>query len=185
MLKTIGFYFLIIVIFPLSLIAQDFSISGLVKDITRRRIGLSSTKDYIFRKNSTLYLRGMYNSFSDEELRRRKSYNVSDAISETLYRDGSIDHDIRDRTRIQEIYSLNLGGSNQINWLKIDYETACSLSQEKEPDWLETTNIFPRYPRQFIATGILLVGGKNWSETKCLTDCIYFVYLELKTRFKY
>lgn len=108
-------------------------------DITRKRIGISSTLDYIFNKNSTLYLRGMYNSFSDAELRRRKSYNVSDAISETLYRDGSIDHDIRDRTKIQEIYSLNLGGNHQIGFLKLDYETAYSLSLEKDPDRLETT----------------------------------------------
>ncbi len=107
-------------------------------DITRTRIGVSSTTDYIFNKNSTIYLRGMFNTYSDDELRRRKTYNVSDAISETLYRDGSIDHDIRDGNKIQKIYTLNTGGQQKIGRVNIDYEAAYAYSQESEPDRLET-----------------------------------------------
>lgn len=108
-------------------------------DITRTRIGVSTTMDYTFNEHSVIYLRGMINSFTDDELRRRESYNTSDAISEVLYRDCSIDHDIRDRSKIQEIYSLNLGGRNRLGRIKMDYEGAYSFSQEKDPHRLEAT----------------------------------------------
>jgi TonB-dependent receptor len=108
-------------------------------DITRIRVGVSTTMDYIFNQGSSIYLRGMFNSFSDKELRRRKTYETADAISETLYRDCSVAHDIRDHTETQEIYTLNFGGMHNLGKAKIDYETAFAFASEKEPDRLETT----------------------------------------------
>jgi TonB-dependent receptor len=107
-------------------------------DITRTRIGVSTTMDYIFNQGSSIYLRGMFNSFTDQELRRRKTYETSDAISETFYRDCSVAHDIRDTRQVQEIYTLNLGGYHNLGKSKIDYEVAYAYSSEKDPTRLET-----------------------------------------------
>jgi outer membrane cobalamin receptor len=49
--------------------------------ISRERTGFSGTLDYKFNDNSFIYLRGMYNRFSDDELRRRKIYTLDDALS--------------------------------------------------------------------------------------------------------
>ncbi|MBN2821369.1 MAG: TonB-dependent receptor [Bacteroidales bacterium] len=108
-------------------------------DITRTRIGISTTMDYTFNEHSVIYLRGMFNSFTDDEIRRRETYETSDAISEVLYRDCSIDHDIRERSKIQEIFSLNLGGRNRVGSIKMDYEAAYAFSREKDPHRLEAT----------------------------------------------
>ncbi len=107
-------------------------------DITRKRIGLSATLDYTFDQHNTLYLRGMYNNFEDHENRYRKVYDLDDAVSENYYLYGGIDHDVKNRTKTQNITSLNLGGENLLNRIKIDYELSYALASEKQPDYIET-----------------------------------------------
>lgn len=109
-------------------------------DITRKRIGFSATMDYQFNENSVIYLRGMFNSFSDDETRRRKIYTLEDAVTENLYLYGGIEHDVKDRIKDQNVTSINLGGEHQLpGWgLKIDYEAAYSVAGENEPNRLET-----------------------------------------------
>lgn len=107
-------------------------------DITRKRIGLSATLDYTFDQHNNLYLRGMYNNFEDHENRYRKVYDLDDAVSENYYLYGGIDHDVKNRTKTQNITSLNLGGENLLNRIKIDYELSYALASEKQPDYIET-----------------------------------------------
>lgn len=103
--------------------------------ILRQRTGLSTNLDYRFNRNHQIYLRGMYNSFSDDEQRRRISYKFSDANDLLIYREASIEHDVKDRIKTQEISALNLGGEHVIgNGLKLDYEVAYSVASEKQPD---------------------------------------------------
>jgi TonB-dependent receptor len=109
-------------------------------DITRTRVGFSATLDYEFNENSFIYIRGMFNSFSDDETRRRKIYKLEDAISENLYLYGGIEHDVKDRIKKQNVSSINLGGQHWLNGsgFKIDYEVAYSFASETEPNRLET-----------------------------------------------
>lgn len=108
--------------------------------ITRQRIGLSTNLDYRFNKNHTLYLRAMYNQFSDEELRRRLSHRLSDANDVLEYRSAGLDRDIRQRTEIQKISTLNLGGEhNPAGRLKLDYEYAYSVATESIPDYMSVS----------------------------------------------
>ncbi len=109
-------------------------------DIVRTRIGFSTTLDYEFSHNSYIYLRGMFNSFSDDETRRRNIYTLEDAVSENLYLYGGIEHDLKDRIKRQNVSSINLGGEHRLSssGMKIDYEVAYSLASENEPDRLET-----------------------------------------------
>lgn len=108
-------------------------------EITRQRIGLSSTWDYNFNDKSYLYLRGMYNSFKDDELRRRVVYDLDDAVSEDYYLYGGIKRDVRDRIKNQDITSINLGGEHDLNWLLIDYEGAYAIAKETQPERVEAS----------------------------------------------
>ena len=106
-------------------------------DITRTRISVSPTLDYQFSKNSSIYLRAMYNSFSDDETRRRLIYDLDDALSETYYLYGGVEHDVKDRLKRQELSTISFGGEHKIGPAQIDYQIFYAAATEKEPDRLE------------------------------------------------
>ncbi len=106
-------------------------------NITRKRIGLSANMDYRFSENSKIYLRGMYNNFMDDEIRRRVIFTLDDAVNENIYLYGGIDRDVRNRKKIQEISTINLGGEHDLTWLVVGYEAAYSVANEQQPDRLE------------------------------------------------
>ena len=106
-------------------------------DITRKRTGLSATLDYQFNEKSSVYLRTMFNSFSDEETRRRYIYELDDAITETHYLYGGVVRDLKYRTKLQEISTINIGGDHDLGPIKIDYEVAYAIATEGEPNRVE------------------------------------------------
>lgn len=108
-------------------------------DITRTRISVAPTFDYRFSKNSVIYLRGMYNRFTDDELRYRKIYELDDALSYNYYLYGGVVHDVRAREKRQQLSTLSLGGEHLIGKMKLDYQIFVALAQEDEPDRLEAS----------------------------------------------
>ena len=106
-------------------------------NITRARTGLSATLDYEFNPNSVIYLRAMYNRFSDDEVRRRVVYELDDAVTEKSYLYGGIDRDIKDREKIQTINTINFGGEHRISGISLDYEAAYALAREDQPNRVE------------------------------------------------
>ena len=106
-------------------------------DITRTRISVSPTLDYQFSKNSNIYIRAMYNSFTDDETRRRLIYDLDDALSETYYLYGGVEHDVKDRVKRQELSTIGFGGEHKIGPAKIDYQIFYAAATEKEPNRLE------------------------------------------------
>lgn len=108
-------------------------------DLTRTRISVSPTLDFRFGKNSFLYLRAMYNRFTDDEVRRRKIYELDDALSYDYYLYGSIIHDVRARVKQQELSTLSLGGEHTIGRAKLDYQLFLAQAREREPDHFEAT----------------------------------------------
>lgn len=105
--------------------------------ITRQRIGLSANFDYKPSEKHVFYLKGMYNNFSDDEIRRRILYQFSDANSLTEYREADIEHDIRDRLKIQEISTINMGASHDFKLFAVDYEGAYSEATDERPQQME------------------------------------------------
>ena len=103
-------------------------------NITRERTGISATLDYQLGRKSSIYLRGMYNNFVDDEIRRRKIYDLDDAVTEFYYLYGGIDRDVRQRTKDQTVSTLNFGGEHELFGIKVDYEVAYALAKEKQPD---------------------------------------------------
>lgn len=106
-------------------------------DVRRERIGLSSTFDFQIDESNELYISGMYNRFSDDETRFRKVYTLDDATSENRYLFGGIEHDVKDREKIQTIAMASLGGEHDLRRLKISYEMAFSRATELQPDYME------------------------------------------------
>lgn len=108
-------------------------------DIRRTRIGISPTFDFRFNKNSYIYIRSMYNSFADNETRRRLIYDLDDAVSSTYYLFGGLDHDVKDRIKKQELGTVSIGGEHTIGKVKLDYQVFYARANESEPNRLEAT----------------------------------------------
>lgn len=106
-------------------------------DLTRTRLGISPTLDYRFNDNSFIYLRGMYNSFTDNETRRRLVYELDDALNENYYLYGGVNHDVRDRIKRQELSTLSLGGEHRIGRATLDYQLFYAYAVEAEPNRME------------------------------------------------
>lgn len=106
-------------------------------NILRKRTGLSATFDYNYDDQTTFYLSGMFNNYSDEETRRRKVYTLDDATSERSYLYGGIEHDVKDHRKVQSISMLNLGAEHNFYRAKINYELSWSEAIERQPDRME------------------------------------------------
>ncbi len=104
----------------------------------RSRTGLSATLDYQFNPKHEVYLRGMLNQFTDKQTRSRKIYEMDDAIDMYYYLYGNVAHDVKSRTKNQELNTLNIGGKHDLNFLILDYELALSQAKEDVPDRLIT-----------------------------------------------
>ncbi len=106
-------------------------------DITRTRISVASTLDYRFSPDSRIYLRGMYNSFNDDEVRRRLVYDLEDPLNATYFLFGGVDHDVRARTKQQALSTIALGGEHKIGEVTIDYQLFYAQASEMEPERFE------------------------------------------------
>jgi TonB-dependent receptor len=117
-------------------------------DIIRKRTGLSATLDYKFNDHSFIYLSGMYNSFSDDEIRRRKVYDLDDPLTENYFLYGGVEHDVKDRTKLQSLNTLSLGGEHRIFNIRTDYSVSYAAAGERTPN-----RVFGRYenPGQALA----------------------------------
>lgn len=108
-------------------------------DITRTRISVSPSLTYHFNPKSSLFLRAMYNSFEDRELRYRKIYELDDALSFEYYLYGGIVHDVKQRTKKQALSTLSFGGEHDWKKIRLDYQCMVALATENEPDRLEAS----------------------------------------------
>lgn len=106
-------------------------------NIKRTRISAAPTLDYRFNKNSYIYLKGMYNSFSDDETRRRLIYDLEDPLNATYFLFGGVEHDVKDRLKRQELSNIALGGEHKIGNVTIDYQLFYAVASEQEPNRLE------------------------------------------------
>ena len=105
--------------------------------LNRKRIGLSANFDYTPSENHLFYLRGMYNKFSDFEIRQRLSHGLSDANDLLEYRETSLHRNVRQRTEYQEITSINLGAEHALFLgSSLDYEVSYAIASEEIPDYM-------------------------------------------------
>jgi len=106
-------------------------------DITRTRISVAPTIDYKFNENSEIYLQAMYNSFTDNETRRRLIYDLEDPLNATYFLFGGVEHDVRKRRQQQQLSTIALGGEHKIGRVTIDYQLFYARASENAPDRFE------------------------------------------------
>lgn len=93
-------------------------------ELTRTRLGVSGTIDHRFNDKHEIYLRGMYNRFTDREWRRRYVFKPEDEEIEKL---------TKDRFESQSITAINLGAKHTFRKFFLNYEAQYSLGEQKTP----------------------------------------------------
>ena len=129
--------------------------------IERERTSATLNFDFILNDSTDLYVRTLYNEFSDQEFRSRNEFKLEDAeFLGTEQRDGraiaqfgigdydaeddefgsffEVDRDIKDRLETQKIWSIQTGGETVTGALTWEYGLAYSYAEEAEPNRLDT-----------------------------------------------
>jgi TonB-dependent receptor len=105
--------------------------------LNRKRIGLSANFDYRLNDKNLFYVRGMFNQFSDNEVRQRISHSLSDANTVLDYRETGINHDVRERLVVQKISTFNVGAEHTIFLGSLlGYEVSYSIASEEIPNYM-------------------------------------------------
>ena len=100
--------------------------------VFRRRAGFTAALDHRPNERANYYLRGVFNRFIDDhENRQRVRFNVSSR---------RIDRELRDRTHIERVASVTLGGTNFVGATgSFDYKISGSLADQNDPLTMTTT----------------------------------------------
>jgi TonB-dependent receptor len=110
-------------------------------DVERKRFSSSLSLDWKPSDTTTLYARGLYSRFDDQEYRRRLTFEMDEAPTNGTAtgatfdsQDGEITvtRDLKDRFERQEIKSVTLGGETQANGWKLTYSGSWARSSERE-----------------------------------------------------
>lgn len=108
-------------------------------ELTRTRLGLSSTIDYKLNEKSEVYFRSIYNRFTDRELRRRIVFVPNN--DESPFETNEIEKLTKDRLEKQIVSSYNLGGKHFFTGFNLDYEVSYSEAIQDTPFDVEIGSI--------------------------------------------
>lgn len=123
-------------------------------DVVRTRIAGALSLDWRPSDTTTLYARGIINSFRDDELRSRLRFTFTPApvtgdASSATFASGAgsnnrvrVRREMKDRTEIQNVYSVTTGGETRADLWTLIYQGSYSYSEEQEPNRQDT--IFDR-----------------------------------------
>lgn len=103
---------------------QDNEVELRDYELTRTRLGVSSTLDYRFNPRHEVYLRALYSRFTDREWRRRYVFVPEDEEIEKL---------TKDRFEAQSVTSINLGAKHNFQAFFLHYEAQYSLGRQNTP----------------------------------------------------
>ena len=114
-------------------------------EVTRERLGVALNFDLHTSVTDKYYLRTLYSQFSDDEYRLRNQYKFSDGAIDTTtntansaqFVGAEMERDTKDRYEEQEILSIVLGGSNQLDTWLVEYDLGYSKSTEEEPNRID------------------------------------------------
>ncbi len=108
-------------------------------ELTRTRLGLSSTIDYKFDDKNEIYFRTLYNRFSDREFRRSTVF-IPD-LDESPFEDNEIERFTKDRLEKQIVTSFNLGAKHAFSKFNLDYEVSYSEAIQDTPFDIEVGSV--------------------------------------------
>ena len=128
-------------------------------DVRRERYGFTLGLDLRATDNTDLYVRGLYSSFDDTELRTRLVFGLGEASSvsgdtatfDSADEEITIERDLKDRREIQTVRTISAGGKTVEGPWTLTYDAAYS-----EADQTERGSIDPIIFRQdFEGDGLL------------------------------
>lgn len=118
-------------------------------DVQRERISASLSLDFRASDDTSLYIRGIYSQFDDQEFRRRNIFKLGDATVTGVDADSvsfsdagseiEIERDIKDRQEEQKIRSIALGGETNTGPWTIEYSASWAKSSELEDGSVDPT----------------------------------------------
>ncbi|WP_420140341.1 TonB-dependent receptor, partial [Sphingomonas sp.] len=129
-------------------------------DVERERMNASLSFDFKPSDTTTLYLRGIYSQFDDQEYRRRLAFVFDGAPSaasgdRVSFSDADdrieVRRDVKDRFERQRIRSLTGGGETDIGPWNLKYSAAYSKSSERENGSLDPTRFRARFDGDGVA----------------------------------
>lgn len=113
-------------------------------DVERERISASLSFDFRPSDTTTLFARGVFSQFDDQEFRRRLIFDVGDfdqasavpGTNQVSFSDAdeeiAVERDIKDRFERQRIASVSIGGETETGPWSFDYQGSWSRSSERE-----------------------------------------------------
>lgn len=102
----------------------------------RQRFSLSGHTDYYLTQRSVLFLRGMYNYYSDHQERHDVRHRIDDGTytSPTSATRGRIDRESRIYNRQLYLMSVSAGAEHAFDTFNLEYDVAYSVGGFDEPD---------------------------------------------------
>lgn len=110
-------------------------------DVERKRFNATLSLDFRPSDTTTLYARGLYSKFDDQEYRRQLSFEMDEDpragdmhSAEFSAEDGEIavQRSLKDRFESQKVQSITLGGETKTEGWKLNYAGSWSRSSEEE-----------------------------------------------------
>lgn len=134
-------------------------------DVERERISASLNFDFRLGDHTTLFARGLYSQFDDQEYRRRTTFDFGDfeddgpssvSGSTVTFDDAdqefTVERDHKDRFETQKIRSIAVGGETDTGTWFADYSAAWAKSSEREDDSLDPV----QFERDFDGDGLVI-----------------------------
>jgi len=120
-------------------------------EVERERLSATLNFDYRLNDSTELYVRTLFNEFSDQEFRSSTEFKLEDAeflgtrqedgraIAQFGFGDGiEVGRAIKDRLEEQQIWSIQTGGETVTGSLTWEYGVSYSYAEEAEPNRLDT-----------------------------------------------
>lgn len=110
-------------------------------DLTRQRLGLVANFDWRVNENTDLYLRTLFNNYTDDEVRNKFEFRDLDDVEDdgTIAPDGSstlplneVDAEVRVRKETRNIQTIAVGGQTQNNDWTFEYEASYAFADEQD-----------------------------------------------------
>lgn len=107
-------------------------------DLTRQRLGLVVNIDYRATENTDLYVRSLFNQYTDDEVRNKWEFRSLDeedigvSGDSFLYDYAEADAEVRAREEVRKIQTYAVGGSTQAGNWTFDYEVSYAYAEEDD-----------------------------------------------------
>lgn len=107
-------------------------------DLTRERIGIVANFDWRPSDNTELYLRTLYNRYTDDEVRNKLQFREFDeeiigiTADSTTIRRGEVDAEARQREEVRSIQTYSVGGETNLDAWTFDYQASYAYADEDD-----------------------------------------------------